>query len=392
MRVVASDCRILVAWALLGLLPSVGIAAKKRASRDTDRTVHEKVAEDLKRSTEELKAETEELTRIDVIAVRKAIEVFRASKKAKEKLATAQELSFVKTQLEILEGDSRNRTAGATKKLPVFTLKERAALELAVTYVHDTQAKVDRFEEDLSAEEIKEITADNPRALARITGKLQLFSMAPLCTPRSYETLKREVGLDELAGRAIPAMALASVYEEPFTAKYVDRVLKIVKSSPKYLKDRDVLVGYYEQGKESAEPEPESPRVARAEKELVAQGVKKESVRSYVQALATKSPECLGRLNTDFVKQLRTDVAKERGKYLLGSLRSYIATRKEKPDGIPRDIDLTEGHPIQGFARDPWGNEYDLRYTVGKLSIVSPGPDGEMGTADDMLIGPVGIP
>lgn len=384
--------------AFIGLAASLALAAPtrsgKRVEDDRGSESWKADAERMDRMAREARETTEQLFQVDGAAVKKAIEAFGRAKDPKEKIAMAQELAFVRSQLEVLRRLTKSGSPGTSaKKIPRLTLKERATLDRAVTYLREAQARVDRFEDHLSREEILAVTADNPSAVSRATGRLMLFTSTPRCSPRHYESLKRETGLEELAANGPHVMVLASLADEAYVEKYIDRILTLVRTSPKHLKDRDTLVGYYQAAKDVVEPAPDvSERIDAAEKALVSRGIAKNRLRAYVTGLATRSPECLSRMNFDLVRHIRSDVAKERGKYLLSALRAYIAERKKKPEDLPRDLELQPDHPIHGSLRDPWENEYELKYEIGRVSLVSSGADGEKGTEDDVAIGPVALP
>jgi len=63
----------------------------------------------------------------------------------------------------------------------------------------------------------------------------------------------------------------------------------------------------------------------------------------------------------------------------------YAAIVGEYPTGL-EDLGV-RGRPIQ----DPWGHPYQVRRTGtgpdGAASVISSGPDGRIGTADDLIVG-----
>ncbi len=61
-----------------------------------------------------------------------------------------------------------------------------------------------------------------------------------------------------------------------------------------------------------------------------------------------------------------------------------------RPDDVPtpRQLAETEGVAWEGPFTDPWGNDYVLqrRRTGARWQAASAGPDGELGTADDLVV------
>lgn len=53
----------------------------------------------------------------------------------------------------------------------------------------------------------------------------------------------------------------------------------------------------------------------------------------------------------------------------------------EKPTSQP----IPQRHsPIKAVPTDPWGNEYGFENNGGKVRVFSKGPDGKLGTEDDI--------
>ena len=59
----------------------------------------------------------------------------------------------------------------------------------------------------------------------------------------------------------------------------------------------------------------------------------------------------------------------------------YVATAGEYPTSLEALGRL--GRPLQ----DPWGHEYQVRRTGAGVSVISGGPDGRIGTPDDVMVG-----
>jgi len=54
----------------------------------------------------------------------------------------------------------------------------------------------------------------------------------------------------------------------------------------------------------------------------------------------------------------------------------------------PRDFNrwLERNYDAEEARTDPWGNRYELRLWRDSLGIVSPGPDGEIHSDDDLVV------
>lgn len=60
--------------------------------------------------------------------------------------------------------------------------------------------------------------------------------------------------------------------------------------------------------------------------------------------------------------------------------------RLDNPGACPSADVLVEGKYLRGprDSVDPWGNEWSIECAGGGVQVASPGPDGAIGTADDV--------
>lgn len=68
-----------------------------------------------------------------------------------------------------------------------------------------------------------------------------------------------------------------------------------------------------------------------------------------------------------------------------------LETQSETGRGFPRDEEefaewLDDNYQGITSKTDPWGNSYALRLWPDSFGVVSPGPDGEQVTSDDVVV------
>jgi hypothetical protein len=81
-------------------------------------------------------------------------------------------------------------------------------------------------------------------------------------------------------------------------------------------------------------------------------------------------------LNDVRALRARADLAQ-----LVGALERYLATTGELPSSLEALGPL--GRPLS----DPWGHPYQIRRSAAGVTLLSPGPDGRVGTSDDLSLG-----
>lgn len=52
----------------------------------------------------------------------------------------------------------------------------------------------------------------------------------------------------------------------------------------------------------------------------------------------------------------------------------------------PRKEDLWHALELPSAPMDPWGRPYDVSFTEGGFTVATPGPDGDVGTQDDVSV------
>lgn len=87
----------------------------------------------------------------------------------------------------------------------------------------------------------------------------------------------------------------------------------------------------------------------------------------------------LPRLNESRIQQARTDAQSVRG-----AVEMYLA--QNPGSGCPSVSDLVDARILNARTRtaDPWNNDFDIECNGDDVVVVSAGPDGQMGTADDV--------
>ena len=87
----------------------------------------------------------------------------------------------------------------------------------------------------------------------------------------------------------------------------------------------------------------------------------------------------LPRLNEARITQARTDAQSIRG-----AVEMYLA---QNPSGdCPSVEDLVEERVLSANtrSRDPWDNDFSVECEGEDITVISAGPDGQMGTEDDV--------
>jgi hypothetical protein len=90
-------------------------------------------------------------------------------------------------------------------------------------------------------------------------------------------------------------------------------------------------------------------------------------------------------IGTPVSPEVRAAQAKERE--LSSYVRAFLLTERRLPTSLG---ELVEMNILNAVPMDPWGNGYTLRITNAKtkrFQVVSAGPDGIVGNADDVAIG-----
>jgi hypothetical protein len=78
----------------------------------------------------------------------------------------------------------------------------------------------------------------------------------------------------------------------------------------------------------------------------------------------------------------KVDAAQHRGQDLIRAIQSYQVEKGHWPARLEAlRVDYAEG-----LRTDPWGRPYAYYQGEGGAAVVSAGPDGELGTGDDILI------
>ncbi len=86
-------------------------------------------------------------------------------------------------------------------------------------------------------------------------------------------------------------------------------------------------------------------------------------------------------LRKDLAAAVKTEQAKEDIRRIA---RALLAIYENKMP--PRKEDLWRALELQGAPVDPWGNPYDVTFQAGEFSITTAGPDGRMGSGDDIQV------
>lgn len=80
----------------------------------------------------------------------------------------------------------------------------------------------------------------------------------------------------------------------------------------------------------------------------------------------------------------QTDTARNQCVTIAGAVLQYKVQKRGKcPKGLQ---ELKAAGFTSQVGQDPWGNEYELKCPgeKGEVDVISAGPDGEMGTEDDL--------
>jgi general secretion pathway protein G len=87
----------------------------------------------------------------------------------------------------------------------------------------------------------------------------------------------------------------------------------------------------------------------------------------------------LPRLNEARIQQARTDAQSIRG-----AVEMYLAQNPSAD--CPSVQDLVEARVLSANtrSRDPWDNDFSVECEGDDITVVSAGPDGQMGTGDDV--------
>jgi hypothetical protein len=107
------------------------------------------------------------------------------------------------------------------------------------------------------------------------------------------------------------------------------------------------------------------------------------SMATWLQLQLTMSPE-QRRMQTLSADERAFVITSRRMGPALQALVDFNTFRGEVPQSVSQLVD--SGMLEDAFSKDGWENDFLIRRDAGQLSIVSGGPDGVAGTADDLLL------
>jgi hypothetical protein len=251
----------------------------------------------------------------------------------------------------------------------------------------EDRKRIKHFYAKLTADDIAEITQDNPDSFYPEAKTISDYLGLPIkpCTTEEYEQLKRELGLEELYTNGGAALLLAYEKEKQFSTEYNQRLLSILhqKDSPD---DDDIFMTTLLTLLEARLPhrtfdDAETSQITtKYENKLIKNGVNKSDMSKYVRNIAMCAPNCVsvtGYVNvTDWA---RHDATLEKGKLLQVKFNDMLSQKPERaltPAIVETTIDGLEPHPVFGsMDRDCWENTLQVSQEDDSIIISSSGAD-----------------
>jgi hypothetical protein len=276
---------------------------------------------------------------------------------------------------------------------PDLSESEAKSLETAKELVDSTMQRVRDFEARLTADDVAQITRNNPDSFFKYAGFFSTSNLGPKCTKERYLSLRESVGLKALMERGAYVGPLVTVYDGGFDADYARKTSELVKKESRFADFQDLASTHYELRMETEKHPSLSDGSRRKEytEKLVAAGVEPAQVKDYAFKLAAQWPDCLGKISVEFFDFMNDDVTHARGDFLLAKLREYIQAQGKGPDDIDV-LPVDKSDPVLGSTSDAWYRSFVLTKGERSVKLSSSGRDGKEGTADDILIGEISIP
>lgn len=264
----------------------------------------------------------------------------------------------------------------------VDPLAAATPLQDVLAYVNETTRT---FEASLSTETKERLVKDIKGSRAPILG----FSLdlSRTCSREQYEAMKREIGLESLARQGVNLSIIAGLYEDRNRQTYFNLLADHLDREGCSAGSCTELATWYRSAAprlEEIRPKIET-QIKRIEDELQQQGLDRQQVFARADQYARAWPDCMGHLNMTLGEFLAMDVTRSRAEHLMSEYaRLDVKSNEDLTNAVP---EFDPASPLRSTNLDDWANPFAMDVSdTGVIRIVSGGPDGVIGTTDDVVL------
>lgn len=273
----------------------------------------------------------------------------------------------------------------ASKSEPWFRLRtatDRTAGG-ARQVIADVARRAQEFETSWTDDDRATLKKGSARALFSQVG---VFSSFPgSCVIGDYENLRKAYALEPLAARADAVRSLS--LSEEWSEAYLQRraIRRLLENEPRFEAYRDLARTFYDEAlldeMKKMFPAAAGESVSLSEGRLLRAGVKAPEIRPSVKAMVALAPNCF----TAFDGPRRfIDI-----EISMTGARAWALRVKDvlkKTGALPTQLSQLDVSTDGSLGpTDAWGSQYSLVHGT-RMSIVSSGPDGRLGTSDDLVV------